>query len=310
MDIEKSLEKIKDGSKAIVNLCRQIGPWVISYCDQLSKLKTAHDLRTTGVKLLEKEMALEIETIAGIKKSKMEQYYSASKEERIFIRRDIDELEKEGRRFQTMLGAVNLLPEQTTDESEKEISPHWIDKFNELARARNEDWRQELLSKALALEATKPGSISPRALWLIGTLEEEAFHAYATLLDLSSNIGGGYIIPDEDKYENTRIPSCPLGKNPKIGNLTFMLSDLGLLGDFSTSVRTFESGKKFIASYDSEKIEAEFLKDIKIRGAIPTKLGHKVAKLYTPKRNTLGEEIFKSWLEKASKNQIKILESS
>jgi Protein of unknown function (DUF2806) len=77
-----------------------------------------------------------------------------------------------------------LPPNECTDKPQEEfsqpvISDHWIDKFNQLARSKNEEWRQDLLSRALAAEAANPGSISPRALWLIGTLEEDKFQAFS-----------------------------------------------------------------------------------------------------------------------------------
>ena len=310
MDIELSLAEIKNKSKTIMNFCRQVGPWVISISDKLSEAQARHDLRKVGVALLEKEMSLEIESFSAIKKDKMKQYYSASPEERIYIRRDLDELDKEGRRFETILGAVKLLSERKEDENKKDISPHWMDKFDELARAKNEDWRQDLLSKALMLEAESPGSISPRALWLIGTIEEELFHAYAILLDVSSVIGGGYIIPDHSKFESKPIPSCALGEHLTIGNLTFLLSDLGLLGGIGTSAKQFLSGANFSASYGPKIVKVQVLKDVMVHGIIPTKLGNMIAKLYQAKLNPLGKEIFESWLENLNKKTLNIIESS
>lgn len=174
-----------------------------------------------------------------------------------------------------------------------------MDKFNEYARANNEEWRKDLLSKALAMEAENPGFIGPRALWTIGTIDEYLFHAFASLLDISSNIGEKDIIPTSAVmlYQKEPIPNCKLGKDKATANLVFLLSDSGLIGDPITSELYVESDKEIVATYGDNTSILNTKKELVIRGVIPTVLGITISKLYTSKPNELGLKIFNTWLE-------------
>src|SRR5436190_1007516 len=77
---------------------------------------------------------------------------------------------------------------------------------SELARAHNETWREDLLARALATESASPGSVSPRALWLLGTLEASQFTAFAAILNLASRIDDALIIPSNGSFILRDVP--------------------------------------------------------------------------------------------------------
>ncbi len=190
------------------NIVKNIGPFAITQSEKMSEAYAKHQLRLASVEACKELMMQEISTYGDIKKKLLEKYVEAGPEDRLRYKRDIEEAEKEVRKLNIYNRAIEYLPHETQAEEQESsgdqerkdnnkppISPHWMDKFNEFARARNEPWRSELLSKALAREAKQPGCIGPRALWLIGTIDEYLFHAYASLLDASPIIAERYMIP-------------------------------------------------------------------------------------------------------------------
>jgi hypothetical protein len=182
-----------------------------------------------------------------------------------------------------------------------------MDKFAELARMRNEPWREDLLAHALATESSSPGTVSPRALWLIGTLEEDAFNAFATLLDLCSFIGGGLMIPNYDKFDRRKIPECPLGNDFVIGSLLYRLDEVGLFTDPITTTRNFQRGNQFLATYGTKRFIVTCTgSDLSVGGAIPTRLGDSIASFYQAKHNPLGQDIFDTWIDSLDKSKFPI----
>ena len=179
-----------------------------------------------------------------------------------------------------------------------------MDKFSELARAHNEPWREDLLARALAAESAFPGTVSPRALWLLGTLEERVFNAFATLLDLASSLAGGLMIPHHQSFANRSIPNCSLGENVSIGNLIYQLDEVGLFADALTTSRTARKDSAFMAGYGSTSFVVRCIgEDLAISGVIPTGLGASLASFYQPKHNPLGKEIFDAWITSLDKTQ-------
>jgi hypothetical protein len=161
-----------------------------------------------------------------IKKKLLERFIVADPEERVRVRRDLDEIDASLRQLKIGIQALKYLPASTgqTPPPAKplpEVSAHWMDKFSELARAHNEPWREDLLARALAVEPSAPETVSPRVLWLLGTMEEKLFDALATILDLCSAIGDTLIIPAHNPFNERPIPNCPLGDTVSIGNLTY-----------------------------------------------------------------------------------------
>lgn len=216
---------IKNKAKAYWNIVRQIAPYVISLSDDLSTAYAKHQTRLARVAWCKELMLQEMHTLVQIRRDLSDRYYQAPPEERLRLKRDLDEAERELRKLQTYSIALEHLssaqedPEEEGEQAEHEthISSHWMDKFNECAKANNEQWRQALLARALALEASNPGVVGARAVWLIGTIEEQPFHAYAALLDISSVIHGRYAIPNPSQFANEPIPTCSLGPNLTIG---------------------------------------------------------------------------------------------
>lgn len=305
---------IYSGLKAVWSVVKTTGPFVLSQWEEASKAYTEHKARLalveTGKELLRKELA----DLAEVKKGLFEDYVGATPKKRIRIEQDIEFIE--GRIRQQNIGLQALahlrdVPEceagQETPPGASEeptISPHWMDKFNELARARNEEWRANLLARALAAEATSPGEVSPRALWLLGTLEEKLFRDFQALLDVCTELSGTLLVPKVGDFLTQTIPGL---QEVTISHLLYRLSDLGVLGDHLTTTMTHRIGARTCARYDREQFIIDVTKvDLVIRGIPLTTIGSSVASFCERTPNILGKAIFDAWIQGLDKTSFTV----
>jgi hypothetical protein len=307
-------------AKSTWNIVKSIGPFLISQSDSMSEAFARHKMRLANVDASKEFLMQEIGTYTEIKKKLLKKDINADPEDRIRIRQNLDEISKSIRQLNIGVKALTYLPASTNGDSpsttppastlspEPEITMHWMDRFNELARSHNEEWREDLLARALAAESSKPGTVSTRVLWLIGTLEKDSFDAFATLLDLSSSIGTQILIPFPNKFISRPIPECILGLNVSIGNLLYSLEEIGLFGSLIGTSLTLPKGSLAIAIYGQTAFSIHCKDaDLAIPGVIPSNLGKSLASFYQPKPNPLGREIFESWIATLNKEQYPVL---
>lgn len=311
-----NLPSIPEKAKAVWRIFRAAGPLLIAQSTKLSEAYAKHQLRLAEVDAIKELMVGEARTITEIRKKLIERYLDAAPEDRIRLRQDIDVAERDLRQLGVYQRAIEHVPESSaasgpTSATENLDPPDdfraWIDTFNDYARKQNEPWRAELLARALALESASPGVLGQRALWFIGTVDEKAFHAFAALLDIAPNIGGSFIIPNHGPYAEKPIPTCALGPNVHLGNVLFLLSDLGLIGNPLTSQKIFAANGMVLASYGPHKAVAMIKEELRLGGVILTSLGDTIALLYEPKANSLGLEIYKAWLDGVRTGPIQVV---
>ncbi len=258
----------------------------------------------------------EAKTITEVRKKLIDKYLDASPEDRLRLRQDIEMAERDLRQLGIYHKAIGYVPDnQSTVSSTSTIEnldpppefKAWLDTFNDYARKQNEPWRSELLARALALESETLGIIGQRALWFIGTVDEREFHAFAAILDIATNILGSYVIPNHQPFISRQIPNYAHGENNQMGQALFMISNLGLFGDLSQSQRTAKEGVLLISKYGSREVVATVKQEVAIRGVLLTALGDTIAKLYGPRTNELGLEIFNTWIDSLRSGQIEII---
>lgn len=297
-----SVSRVTTAARGIV---KAIGPFVLSQSAKVSEAYAQHQMRLAQVDACKELMLAEVRTLTDVRRKLIEKYYDTPEDERFGIKRDVVDLDREIRRLGVYQRAIEYLPTKSEDQithsqSEKpqgEISPSWQDRFDELARLQNEAWRQDLLSRAMAREAQYPGSISPRALWFIGTVDDHIFHAFASLIDICSVVLGRYMVPNHTGYYERVIPNCALGDSYRLGNLTFLLSDLGLMGDLLTSSRQISENGVFQVGYGNKYYILKTKRQLSVSGICLTPLGDSIATLYEPKENALGIEVFDAWVK-------------
>jgi hypothetical protein len=235
----------------------------------------------------------------------LDRYFATPPEDRFSLKRDLDDLDRELRQLSVYQEALKYLPAGTGQgptetlspaKEPEEISLAWLDRFNEYARTQNESWRADLLARALAKEADHPGSIGPRALWFIGTIEESVFHAFAAVIDTAIKVGPNFLIPEHESHNHDPISTCALNPNLHLGQILFLLNDLGVVSPGAT---TLSAGSSFDASYGSIQYRLHPNADLTVRALATTSFGNIVASLYEPKRtNSVGEKIFAAWIER------------
>ncbi len=296
------LASIPEIGQKIFNTAKSLGPLIISQSDKASEAYQRHLGRIAQVDFLKELLSNEIETRGAVRKILLERYVDAPPEERVRIEGDLEFVDGITRQVHIAMKSLsydseNSIPPNT--EPQKPIEDHWIDKFNELARKRNEEWRSDLLARALACEAATPGSVSPRALWLIGNMEESLFKALSDLLNLCVWMlpHNSPVLPHSKIQAFERIVA---NSNRTVGNLIFQLGDLGVIADHLTSRRQYSEGNAFIAKYNQESYLINPKQRMEIMGILFTPLGESIAKFFNPTWNSNGYSVFKDWIESIS----------
>ncbi len=243
--------------KAVWNTIKAVGPYAVAQWDLASLAHTKHNARLAMVKVAKDYLKQELGNCADVSKELMSEFRAATPKKKLQIQKELEFINQRTRQINIGILAIGYVPlnaddtEEVKSEAQQEISPHWMDKFNELARAHNEPWREQILARALAAESINPGSVSPCALWCLGTLEEPVFRAFATILDLCTLIGNNLAIPKSTNL-NKRVVSDSLhDKVSTIGRLLYVLNETGFLAESTTGVIVFEEGKQ-IVTYGTE----------------------------------------------------------
>ena len=311
-----NLPAVPEKAKSVWRIVKAAGPLLIAQSRKLSEAYAQHQLRLAEVEAIKELMIAEARTIAEVRKKLIDRYLDAAPEDRLRLRQDIEVAEKDLRQLGVYQKAIEHVPDNPAPSpqptSAESLDPPddfkaWLDTFNDYARKQNEPWRAELLARALALESSTPGALGQRALWFIGTIDERSFHAFAALLDIAPNIGGSYVIPNQGPFAEKPIPTCALGSNVHLGNILFLLSDLGLVGDILTSQKIFVANNLVIAAYGQQRAVMRTKEEVRLQGVILTSLGDTLARLYEPKPNSLGAEIYKAWLDSIRSGPLEIL---
>ncbi len=108
--------------------------------------------------------------------------------------RSLEEFSRAMNEKRVLTRALERLAQETDREwveevaDEDEISDSWYDRFRQIARMKNDPWREEVMSACLAREACEPGSISLRALWNVSMLEEEEIQDLMDFVNMSAKL--------------------------------------------------------------------------------------------------------------------------
>jgi len=237
------LDTISGVGQKTWNTIKSIGPLLISQSDKASEAYQRHLGRVAEVEVLRDLLKSEIETRSAIRRTLLEKFIAAPDEERVRIERDLEYVDGVTRQLNVVAkslsyGSTGESPPEKTPEKPKQVEDHWIDRFNELARKRNEEWRSELLARALAEEAANPGSVSPRALWLIGSMERQLFRALSHLLDLcvwSYPKDSPFLPHSSIQAFERKVDGTDEDTGLTVGHLLFRLGDIGVIAEHLTS---------------------------------------------------------------------------
>ncbi len=304
------IEKVSGLSQKTWNTLKAAGPFLLSQSDAISEKYQRHLGRVAEVDALRDFLKSEVEIRKEVKKKLLDKLLDAAPEDRPRIEQDLKYTDEVCRVLSIQEKSLNYSKEEkAVSEAEENtaIEDHWLDKFNELARNRNEPWREELLARALGKETESPGSVSPRALWLIGSMEKELFEAFSKLLDICL----WRVHPFTPFLPNSTIPALQRNLHNDdtvtVGHIVFKLGDIGLVADFNSQRNLKAGSMEFIRYADTARI-LEFNKDSKMQGVLLTPLGDSIAGFYEPEWNETGEKIFQEWLNSFPPNTAKVRE--
>jgi hypothetical protein len=288
---------------ALVRIGRAISSFAISQVEAISFRYTEHHARIASVDARKEIVVAEGKALAEVKAKILDRMTSAPIEDRHQLRHQLEEIDADLRRIDIYGRAsehIAHLPSSQqvdTEDTAPEISESWLDRFNSMAKAKNEPWRQALLARALAEEALQPGSLNTRALWLIGTLDEGTFNALATLLDVAPVINGGPVIPNGMNYMEREVGPHGQVAKVRLGSMLFKLTDLGLLGDLHTSKRAVWADATVGIHYGGKNYIITTRNHLEIPGLIFTEVAAQLARLRDPQPSALGNEIVRNWLD-------------
>ena len=161
-----AITKAAGTGKVVLNTIKTVGPFAVAQWDRASQAHARHNARLAMVEAGKDFLKQELANYSEVSKELMSEYAEATPKKKLQIQRDLEYFDQRVRQINIGILAIGYAQtnaddaENTTSTSQEEISPHWIDKFNELAQVRNEDWRENLLARALAAESASPGRVS------------------------------------------------------------------------------------------------------------------------------------------------------
>lgn len=210
----------------------------------------------------------------------------------------------------TYLPDVESRFDDNEDKKDSDQQLLWLDNFESLARRRNEPWRVELLSRAIAEIELSSRSISLKALWELGMLEEDDFNLLAIFCDSALDVDGRplmLILPEEQiKFELDSKDGAG------VYNLAYavnMLVDKRLVQKIETQVETscpvllkHSMGAHYL-HHTIENLSEDSKTAIQIIAFEPTDYCLDICRLYDPDHNSVSYanfEILKNTLEEGS----------
>jgi len=311
----KQIKAIKNWNSATWNRIKIVGPFLISQSEKMSEAWQDHERRLAAVRIEEEAgvskikiheqsrlaeveifknaASVEMEARWKVRGSLLARIVDAEPEDRMELERKIEYLDGTARILGIGIKSADYHDVGSAD-PEREINEHWIDSFNAFARRRNEIWRAELLARALAKEAESPGSVSPRALWAIGNLDEKSFERFSEFLDLCVwPLGGASaFIPDTSVQADSRITKS----GTPAGVLVFLLGDLGLLAAGSC-FKPFRTDTPYVFHHGADAVELKAKRDFNSSGRLLSPLGASIACFYERDWNSSGKAVLNEWID-------------
>ena len=154
----------------------------------------------------------------------------------------LEQAEGDVRLMATVQRTFEYIPDDVASAGEQdradESDVSWWSMFEDFARRPNEDWRIDLLARALAANEMEPGAIRLKALWEIGMLEADDFGMVALFCNCAVHIDGKPLILLDPEEQNDFAPELDDGR---VGNLAYIVADLVDRGLLQKSLTQFDT---------------------------------------------------------------------
>ena len=231
-----SIKGIGAAAKTCLNLVKSVGPLFISQFDYAKFKWLDFKQKQAQMAAYAEYFSAETRSLVELKNAQMRDSFAKTGLERLHAEENIKLISKEINKLLVYskvpshtiyLESKKEQPEDIPIEETVEINDTWIDRFNELAEKLNEEWRQDLLAKAFAIEAEKPGTIGLDTLFTIGKLDQKSFYFFAAILSISLKMYETYILPvNEGTLE---LEFDVNGTTHSISNTLYQIQHTGLI---------------------------------------------------------------------------------
>lgn len=281
---------------------------LLSQSSKLSESYYRHEAKGLSLEIGKKVILEEIDTISKYRDTILEKIKVENDGEKTLkLSRELREISKQYRKTLVVSKAIDYVPFYQSLIKHNEIprfiaenpapveNRPWMDIFSDFAEKNNERWRQELLSQALAKEAVAPKSVSLKAIWNIGVLEEDVFESLSIFMDTCATLDiYPLIVPTEDGLNEEFIPIPNTNKGIAFSTLFTNLSEHQLATHMDIEIASTKPGK---FEYDNQEYELSTKADwLKLNGYCLTDIGLEIFWLYRKGKNNIGQKYFEQLL--------------
>ncbi|PNB72473.1 hypothetical protein C1X64_19800 [Pseudomonas sp. GW456-E7] len=300
-----SVKGIGTAIKTCVNLTKSVGPLFISQFDYAKFKYLDFKQKQAQVAGYAEFFFAETRALVELKSEQRRDSLSKTGLERIKAEENINLISKEINKLlvyskvPTHIRYLELDQNQQEDVAVDEvinINDTWIDRFNDLASKLNEEWRQNLLAKAFAIEADKPGTIDLDTLFTIGKLDQKSFYFFDAILSASLKMYEVYVLPLE--HDTLDVEFDINGNKYNISNILYQLQHTGLLVYDDKMGVHLESQKLVQFRYQNDVLAAISPKNEFIPAIVTTRAGSALASMCTITSSETGRKVFDTFENK------------
>lgn len=280
----------------------RLSPFILTQVAQASERYAQHHERITSIDALKEAYVLESQAVARAKEALLQKATGADSFDPIAVASKLSFIDQHMRTIGVQARALNYIESPGPASSStpllehEEVPAFWLDKFRELSKLRGEDWRQDLLARALAEETACPGMISLQTLWNIGTLSVEQFHALAHFLDACLLLDAvPYFYGHIQSVQYVPVPECRAGGVATYGDLVILLVESGLTHTPSTTGGPLDSvpaDTVCTLRYVDKTVSFTTKAVVDLQGVKLTRVGKELARLYQPRSTPLGSKLY------------------
>ncbi|HBZ7767111.1 TPA: DUF2806 domain-containing protein [Klebsiella variicola subsp. variicola] len=231
--------------------------------------------------------------------------------ERSRAQNDYKLLTQELNKLSTIDKVKDFIGDTDTIDNTNEINDSWIDKFNQLASALNEEWRKQLLAKAFAIELKKPGTMSLIVLNCIASFDELSFRMFGVLVNSSIRMHGVNFISTFKTEPTFKI----LNNEYRLTTIIFHLQHLNLIS-FNNGGYINPRGAEVLLRYGRRVLTISYPHQKEVPPAWQleihsfTMLGNSIAELFDREPNQFGNESFDYLKENAKGKRYTCIEQT
>lgn len=294
-----SVKGIGTAAKTCFSLVKGVGPLLISQFDYAKFKWLDYKQKQAQLAGYSEFFLAETRSLVELKQEQLRDSLTKTGIDRIRAEENVNLISKEINKLLVYskipthtlyLESKNGQAEQVEHEQPIGINDTWIDRFNELAGKLNEEWRQNLLAKAFAIEAITPNTIGLDTLFTIGMLDQKSFYFFDAILSCSIQLYESYFIPISDVALELEIDVNE--STHTISNIMYQLQHTGLIAYDENLGINLIAGNQIHFRYDDNILVAQSPTNKHISSVIASRSGIALASLCEITPNEHGSKIF------------------